>query len=125
MLYSVRSSIYKSRRMKSLSAKAGNASIGFLEEAFGAAEVAGGADIGEGEVEAVGVLVADGAELVLAVLDGEAAAVPVVVGLDGGVLDLAEVDVDAGVGGDGEAGAVGVAEAAERRASAGSSRWAS
>src|SRR5579872_6347914 len=83
------------------------------EEAFGAAEVAGGADVGEGEVEAVGVFIADGAELVLAVLDGEAAAVPVVAGLDGGVLDGAEVDVDAGVGGEGEAGAVGVAEAAE------------
>ena len=105
------------------------------EEAFCAAEIAGGADVGEGEVEAVAGLIVNGAEVELSVLEGYAAAVPVVAGLDGGVLEergedggvgggdagdgrgaggaVETFEVEAGVGGDGEAGFTGVAVADE------------
>jgi hypothetical protein len=72
-----------------------------LEDLFGAAKVTGGADVGEGEVEAIYVLVTNGAKFELAVLDGETAAVPVVTGLDGAVLDGAEREIEACVGGEG------------------------
>ena len=74
------------------------------EDGVGAADVAYGAEVGEGEAVEVLGFVADGAELEAAVAEGEAAAVPVVVGLNTGVLKLAEDEVISAVGGEVEAG---------------------
>ena len=52
-----------------------------LEEAFITPQVAGGANVGQREVEAVGAFVSDSPEIVLAVLHRKAAAVPVVAAL--------------------------------------------
>ena len=78
---------------------------GVAEDGVGAADVADGAEVGEGKAVEVLGFVADGAELEAAVAEGEAAAVPVVGGLHAGVLQLAVDEVVAAVGGEVEAGA--------------------
>src|SRR5215469_3966052 len=80
-----------------------------LVEAFLFAEVTEGADVGEAEAKAELVFVADGAEGKAAVFEGDAAAVPVVGGLDSGVLQEAEVGVEAEARSATEAAFVGVA----------------
>src|SRR5438552_825683 len=80
-----------------------------LVEALLLAEVAEGADVGEAEAEAELVFVADGAEGEAAVFEGGAATVPVVGGLDSGVLQEVEVGVEAEARGATEAEFVGVA----------------
>ena len=80
-----------------------------LVEALLLAEVAEGADVGEAEAEAELVFVADGAEGEAAVFEGGAAAVPVVGGLDSGVLQEVEVGVEAEARGATETALVGVA----------------
>src|ERR1700746_264048 len=80
-----------------------------LVEALLLAEVAEGADVGEAEAKAKLVFVADGAEGEAAVFEGGAAAVPVVGGLDSGVLQEAEIGVEAEARSATEAAFVGVA----------------
>src|ERR1017187_8034652 len=67
-----------------------------LEDLVGVADVAGAADVGQGEVELVTIVVTRRAQLVFAVFHADAAAVPVVGGQDLAVLYASQVDVDAG-----------------------------
>ena len=86
---------------------------GVAEGGVGAANVAHGAEVGQGKAVEVLGFVADGAELEAAVTNGKAAAVPVIDGLHAGVLQLAEDKVVAGVGGKVEAGAALLADGNE------------
>ena len=63
------------------------------KEAFRLAKVAGGADVGEREVELVGAFVTYRTQFILAIFDGKTAAVPVVVGLCGKILNAGQLEV--------------------------------
>src|ERR1017187_5006380 len=82
-----------------------------LEDLVGVADVAGAADVGQGEVELVTIVVTRRTQLVFAVFHTDAAAVPVVGGQNLAVLHAAQVDVDAGRRLGAEPGVGGPAEA--------------
>src|ERR1700746_3913549 len=79
-----------------------------LVQAFLLADVSKRPDVGQGETEAELVFVADGSQGEAAVLDAESAAIPVVGGLHGAVLQEPEIGVEADRGGAAEAAFVGV-----------------
>ena len=84
-----------------------------LEKLFLAAEISQGADIRERKIEAELVFIADRSQGKAAILDTEAAAVPVVGGLHRRVLKKAEIRVKAQVGGAAESALVGLSVAEE------------
>src|SRR3954471_3665135 len=88
--------------------------MGELEKSFLASHVPEAGNVCQGEGEAELVLVADGAEGEPAELHGDAAAIPVVAGLEGAVLQEFEVLVHADVGGGAQSALVGMSVADER-----------
>src|ERR1017187_1117785 len=66
--------------------------VAALEDLVGVADVAGAADVGQGEVELVTIVVTRRTQLVFAVFHADAAAVPVVGGQDLAVLHASQVD---------------------------------
>ena len=66
-----------------------------LKQALATPQIAGAANVGQSKAEAGGAFVADGAEVVLAILHAQAAAVPVIAGLHSNVLGAAKLQIDA------------------------------